>query len=89
MSRFTRIRAVPWLLVFEVARGVHSHVMDALSPAERRRVGEILRRSKGNPTKITLREREELKRLAGKLDVRRLAQDLAPRFVGAQRRRRR
>jgi hypothetical protein len=88
-GRLARVRAVPWLLVFEVARGVRSHVMDSLSPAERRRVGEILRRSKGNPTKITPREREELKRLAGKLDFRRLAQDLAPRVVGAQRRRRR
>jgi len=88
-SRLTRVRAVPWLLLFEVARGVRSHVMDTLSPAERRRVTEILRKSRGNPTNITPREREELKRLAGKLDFRRLAQDLAPRVAGAQRRRRR
>jgi hypothetical protein len=89
MPRFTRIRAVPWLLVFEVARGVHSHVMDTLSPAERRRVGEILRKSRGNPTRITPREREELRRLAGKLDFKRLAQDLTPRVFSAQRRRKR
>jgi hypothetical protein len=89
VGRLTRVRAVPWLLVFEVARGVRSHVLDTLSPAERRRVGEILRKSRGNPTRITPREREELKRLAGKLDLRRLGQDLAPRIVGSQRRRRR
>jgi hypothetical protein len=89
VGRLTRVRAVPWLLVFEVARGVRSHVLDTLSPAERRRVGEILRKSRGNPTRITPREREELKRLAGKLDLRRLGQDLAPRIVGSQRGRRR
>jgi hypothetical protein len=89
VTRLTRVRAVPWLLLFEVARGVRSHVMDTLSPAERRRVAEILRSSRGNPAKITPRERAELRRLAGKLDFKRLAQDLAPRMAGAQRRRRR
>jgi len=84
-----RIRAVPWLLLFEVARGVHSHVMDSLSPAERQRVAEILRKSKGRPANVTSREREELKRLAGQLDFKRLGRDLVPRVVAGQRRRRR
>jgi hypothetical protein len=89
VGRLARLRAVPWLLLFEVGRGVHSHVMDSLSPAERRRVGEILRKSKGNPTHVTPREREELRRLAGKLDFKRLGRDLVPRVVTSQRRRRR
>ena len=88
MGRLARLRAIPWLLVFEVARGLHSHVMDTLSPAERRRVAEILRSSKGNPTNVTPREREELKRLAGKLDVKRLGRDLGPRVISGQQRRR-
>jgi hypothetical protein len=86
VARLTRIRAVPWLLLFEVARGVRSHVMDTLSPAERRRVTEILRKSRGRPGNVSAREREELRRLAGKLDLRRLGQDLAPRIYSAQRR---
>ena len=88
MARLTRIRAIPWLLLFEVARGVRSHVLDTLSPAERQRVAEILRSSHGNPSRITPRERAELKRLAGKLDLRRLGQDLVPRVVGARGRKR-
>ena len=88
MARLTRIRAIPWLLLFEVARGVRSHVLDTLSPAERQRVAEILRSSHGNPARITPRERAELKRLAGKLDLRRLGQDLVPRVVGARGRKR-
>jgi len=89
MWRFARLRAVPWLLLFEVARGVQSHVMETLSPADRRRVAEILRTSKGNPQKVTPRERAELRRIAGKLDLKRLARDLVPRVVAGRRRVRR
>jgi hypothetical protein len=86
LTRFTRLRAVPWLLLFEIARGVHSHIMDTLTPAERRRVTQILRKSKGNPANVTPREREELRRLAGKVDLRRLGQDLAPRVLRGRKR---
>ena len=89
LTRIGRLKALPWLLLFEIGRGVHSHVMDTLSPAERRRVAEILRSSKGNPSRVTPREREELRRLAGKLDFKRLGSDLVPRMVASQRRKRR
>ena len=49
-------------------------------------VAQILRRSKGNPANVTPRERQELRRLAGKLDLRRLGQDLAPRVLGRRKR---
>jgi len=88
MGRLARLRAIPWLLLFEVARSVHSHVMDSLSPAERRRVTQILRKSKGNPANVTPREREELRRLAGKLDFKRLGRDIAPRVAAQSKRRR-
>jgi DNA primase catalytic subunit len=89
VGKLARLRAVPWLVLFEVGRGVHSHVMDTLSPAERRRVTEILRKSHGNPNRVTPREREELRRLGGKLDLKRLGRDLVPRVVASQRRKRR
>jgi hypothetical protein len=88
VPRLTRIRAVPWLLVFEVARGVHSHVMDTLTPRERRRVSEILRKSRGLPGNVTTAEREELRRMAAKLDLKGLARDLVPTMVGGRKRRR-
>jgi hypothetical protein len=88
LVKMARLRAIPWLLLFEVARGLHSHLMDSLSPAERRRVTQILRKSKGNPANVTPREREELRRLAGKLDLKRLGRDLAPRVIAGRKRRR-
>jgi hypothetical protein len=81
LTRFSRLRALPWLLLFEVARGVHAHVMETLSPADRRRVAQILRTSKGNPAHVTDRERADLKRIAGKLDLRALALNLGPRVM--------
>jgi hypothetical protein len=48
----------------------------SLTPKERRRVAEILRRSRGNPLNVTPAERAELRRLAGKLDLPSLGQDL-------------
>jgi hypothetical protein len=89
LSRLARLRAIPWLLLFEIARGVHSHVMDTLSPAERRRVTQILRKSHGNPQNVTPKEREELRRIAGKLDFKRLGRDIAPRVIAGSRKKHR
>jgi hypothetical protein len=86
-KRFSRLRAVPWLLLFEAARLVHSQVMDALSPKERRRVTEILKKSKGMPQNVTPSEREELRAIARKIDVKRLGRDMVPHVVQHGRRR--
>jgi hypothetical protein len=88
-GKLTRIRAVPWLLLFEAARTLHSHVMGTLSPRERRRVTEILRASHGNPMNVTTAERAELREIAGKLDLKSVGQDLVPHFMRHARRRRR
>ena len=85
--KLTRVRAIPWLLLFEAARTVHSHVMDTLSQRDRRRVAEILRASRGNPMHVTPEQRDELKAIASKLDVKRLGRDLVPHVVADARRR--
>jgi hypothetical protein len=87
MSRLARLRAVPWLLLFEAARLFHAQVMDALSPRDRRRVGEILRKSRGMPQNVTSTEREELRAIARKLDLKRLGREFAPHVVQHGRRR--
>jgi hypothetical protein len=91
MPSLLRLRALPWLLLFEAARSVHSHVNENLSPRERRRVAEILRGSRGLPQNISRSDRDELKRIAKKLDPGQLARDIGPQLLraGAGRRRRR
>lgn len=87
MAKIMRIRALPWLLLFEAARAVHSHVMDDLSPRDRRRVGEILRASHGNPLSVTSAQRDELRSIAAKFDVKGLGRDMVPHAVSHARRR--
>jgi hypothetical protein len=70
-SRLGRIRAVPWLVLFQAAKAVHAHVLENLSAKERRRVREILTASRGNPMKVTPAQRGELRTLALKLAQRR------------------
>jgi hypothetical protein len=87
MPGLTRIRAVPWLILFEAARTIHAHVNEKLSPAERRRVADIVRDSRGMPQNVTPSQREELRRIAAKLDLKGLGRDLVPHIVRARMRR--
>ncbi|HWV87901.1 MAG TPA: hypothetical protein VNZ62_20800 [Capillimicrobium sp.] len=86
MLKLVALRKVPWLLLFEAARVTHGHVMERTSPADRRRVMALVRRTKGNPLALTARERSELKAIAGKLQVGQLAGALSP--LGGRRLRR-
>jgi hypothetical protein len=86
MSKLSAVRAkVPWLMLFEVARMTHGHVMDATSPADRRRVVEVLKRSHGDPRKLSASEKADLKRIAGKLDLKTVALGVAPRALRGKR----
>ncbi|MBX5440460.1 MAG: hypothetical protein IRZ32_02915 [Solirubrobacteraceae bacterium] len=78
MLRLGPLRKVPWLLLFEAARVTHGHVMERTSPADRRRVMQLVRRTRGNPLALTARERRELKAIAAKLDLAQLAAALSP-----------
>ena len=74
----TRLRVLPWLLLFEAARTLQAHLTDNLSPDDRRRVVRIVRDAKGDPRKVAQRDRDELRSIAGKLDLMRLGRDMLP-----------
>jgi hypothetical protein len=76
--KLSSIKKVPWLLVYELGRLTHGHIMDRTSPADRRRVMDLVRRSHGDPRRLTRRERDELAAIARKLDVKQLASALSP-----------
>ncbi|MCW3006829.1 MAG: hypothetical protein JWP17_1455 [Solirubrobacterales bacterium] len=86
MSKTSSLRRVPWLLVFELARMTRGHVMDATSPAERRRALDIVRRSKGDPRKVSERDKAELKKIAAKLDLKTLMAGAAPALMRSKKR---
>ena len=87
-NKLARLGRIQWLLVFEAARMAHGHLMDVTSPQDRRKVQDILKRTKGMPQNLTERDKAELKRIAGKLDLGRLARDLGPSLLRGRGRRR-
>jgi hypothetical protein len=58
-----RGRALNWLALYEVGKLVYRHGKqrwDNLTPDERRRLGELLRKSKGRRSNLTQREQDRL-----------------------------
>jgi enhancing lycopene biosynthesis protein 2 len=67
-----------WLLAAaEVVVAVRNHVTGRLSEKERRRMVEIVRASKGRPSKLSDRDRRELKALLDKVEPGELAKTVA------------
>jgi hypothetical protein len=59
----SRGRAINWLALYETARFLYRHGKERwhnLTPAERRRLGELLRKSKGRRSNLTKAERDRL-----------------------------
>jgi hypothetical protein len=91
LGRLLTRRAVPmtWVIVAgQAALATRRHLQN-LSPDERRRLAAIVRKSKGRPSNVTQRERDELRRIVSKLELGRLGRDVAGMATGARRRRRR
>jgi hypothetical protein len=84
---FSRVRAVPWVIVVQTALAANAR-WRAMAPKDRERLTKLLKTSKGRPANLSAREREDVKRLLGELDLQGLARELGP-FMRARRRRRR
>jgi hypothetical protein len=68
-SVIRRGRAVRWAALFEAARFVYGHgkrVYDNLSPAERERLGQLLRKSRGRRSNLSEREQRRVWELVRK-----------------------
>jgi hypothetical protein len=83
-------RALPltWLLVAGQAALATRRHLQLLEADERRRLAEILRRSKGRPSNLGKRERDDLRRLVRKLELGRLGRDVAGIATDVRRRKR-
>ena len=88
MPRASSVRAVPWRLVLEVATVVVNRFRDDLPPAERRRLTTLVRKSKGDPRRLSSVERRQVLELLKTVDAQRLGRDVTA-LVGANRLRRR
>jgi len=61
----------------------------SLSPKERARLSQLVRDSRGRLGNLSVRERDEFRKLVRKLDLKRMGRELVPIVRGRRRRKRR
>ncbi len=69
------MKALPWAALLQAAVIVGSR-WEALSEKERARITALVRETAARPGKLGARERKELRRLAGKLDLAGMSREL-------------
>ena len=82
LNRLPVVRRLPvarLIALAEVAVIAHEH-LGRLQPKERRRVIELLRRGRGRPSNLSVRERKELAILVAKAEPRLFARSVAKKF---------
>lgn len=76
----------PWFIALELAMAAGRHYRD-LSERDRTRLRVLLSKSKGRPSNLTARERDDLKKIARRLDAPGIVRGALP-FGGGKRRKR-
>jgi hypothetical protein len=77
MASLMRVRAMPWLMVVELAMTLRKH-WKRLDPQERALLAELLRKSQGRPNRLTSAERAHVRRLVAKLEPGQIARSVVP-----------
>ncbi len=80
------VGAVPWLTLARVAMVVGKH-WNTLSAKERARLAQLVGESRGRSGNLSVKQRLELRKLAGKLDLKGLGRELVPLVYGSRKRR--
>jgi hypothetical protein len=74
-SRRQRLQALPWGAMLQGTLVVGRH-WRALSEKDRARLTQLVRDSQGRLSNLSAKEREELRKLVGKLDMKGIGRDL-------------
>jgi hypothetical protein len=82
-----RARSLPWAALLQAGAVVHGR-WRRLSDKDRARAMQLLRKSQGRITKLGSKEREELRRLVRKADLKGMGRELIALRRGRWRRRR-
>ena len=80
-------RRIPFMIALELLMAGREH-WNMLDPRDRRRATELLRKSHGDPRRLSPQERREVRELARRLELGRLARSMAPIAWRGRRRRR-
>ena len=77
MPAISRVRAMPWVMVFELAVTLRKH-WRRLDPKDRARLTELLKKSQGRPMRLTASERKDVRKLVAKLEPGSIARSVVP-----------
>ena len=83
-SKHDRVKDLPWLLLLQAGVVLGRHWW-ALSERDRAHLTRLLRESRGRPGNLSLKQRYELRKLAGKLDLKAASRELLPLIPAARR----
>ncbi len=71
------VRALPWGRIFALARVALERFTDDIPKKDRTRLAALLRKSKGDPRRLTTPERREMVQILRQLDVAKLGREIA------------
>jgi hypothetical protein len=77
MASLMRVRAMPWLMVVELAMTLRKH-WKRLDAQERALLADLLKKSQGRPNRLTSAERAHVRRLVAKLEPAQIARSVVP-----------
>jgi hypothetical protein len=83
----TRLKAIPWAALLQTVAAAGQR-WRALSDKDRARLMQLLRGSRGRLGNLSSRERDELRKLVRKLDLKAMGRDMFPLLRGRGRRKR-
>ena len=84
MAAAKSVRGLPWARILLIGRVVIERLTDDISPKGRKRLTILLRKSKGDPRKLTADDRREILAILRQVDTKKLSTALA-RDLGARR----
>lgn len=77
MPAIFRVRAMPWVMVFELAITLRRH-WRLLEPVERAELAALIKKSQGRPGRLDAAERRAVRRLVAKLEPAQIARSVVP-----------
>jgi hypothetical protein len=77
VAPISRVRAVPWSIVFQLALTARKH-WKRLEPKDRSRLAELIKKSQGLPNRLSAKERTEFRALVAKLEPAAFAKSIVP-----------
>lgn len=79
----SRLKALPWAALLQVTVAVGRR-WKGLSEKERARLAQLTRDSRGRLGNLSAKERSELRKLAGKLDLKGMGREVPPLLRGGR-----